>query len=169
MAKNIDLISYPFLNEEFGSVDHEVMSDFLSSVIGKILSMNTPLYEDTFWLMEMSLHLNGSVRGKLAVTDSDITKGLSIMDKYRALNKDRLSGFVLPTGCALACEYHIARGEAKKVCRNLYVMKNKGIKFDEILIDFANLITNILFVMAVEINRLNNIDEIPFVSKSYGV
>ncbi|WP_297521907.1 hypothetical protein [uncultured Clostridium sp.] len=169
MAKNIDLISYPFLNEDFGSVDHEVLSDYLSSVIGKILSMNTPLYDDTFWLMEMSLHLNGSVRGKLAVMDEDIEKGLSIMDKYRELTKERVNGFVLPTGCALACEYHIARGEAKKVCRNLYVMKNKGIKFDNILIDFANLMTNVLFVMAVEINRLNDVDEIPFVSKSYGV
>ncbi|MGL4760762.1 MAG: hypothetical protein ACRC6T_09490 [Sarcina sp.] len=169
MMKSVDLISYPFLNEEFGSVDHEVMSDFLSSVIGKILSMKTPLYDDTFWLMEMSLHLNGSVRGKLAITDEDINRGLLIMEKYRSLNKERLSGFVLPTGCSLACEYHIARGEAKKVCRNLYVMRNKGIQFDDILIDFANLITNILFVMAVEINRLNNVDEIPFISKSYGV
>lgn len=169
MAKNIDLISYPFLNEDFGSVDHEVMSDFLSSVIGRILSMDTPLYDETYWLMEMSLHMNGSVRGKLAVTEHDIKKGLSIMDKYRELNKERLKGFVLPTGCRLACEYHIARGEAKKVCRNLYVMRSKGIKFDDILIDFANLMTNLLFVMAVEVNRLNNVKEIPFVSKSYGI
>ncbi|MGL4450271.1 MAG: hypothetical protein ACRCTZ_03640 [Sarcina sp.] len=169
MCKNIDLISYPFLNEEFGSVDHEVMSDFLSSIIGRILSIGTPLYDETYWLMEMSLHLNGSVRGKLAVTKDDIKKGLSIMDKYKKLNKERLNGFVLPTGCRLACEYHIARGEAKKVCRNLYLMKNKGIKFDDILIDFANLMTNLLFVMAIEINRLEGMSEIPFISKSYGV
>lgn len=169
MLRNIDLISYPFLNEEFGSVDHEVMTDYLSSVFGRILSMDTPLYDETYWLMEMSLHLNGSIRGKLAITKDDINKGLSIMEKYKNLNKDRLNGFVLPTGCGLACEYHIARGEAKKVCRNLYLMKNKGIEFDYILIDFANLITNLLFVMALEINRLNNIDEIPFISKSYDV
>ena len=169
MAKNIDLISYPFLNEEFGSVDHEVMTDYLSSVLGRILSMDTPLYDETYWLMEMSLHLNGSIRGKLAIMQEDIDKGLFIMEKYKNLNKGRIDGFVLPTGCRLACEYHMARGEAKKVCRNLYLMKNKGIEFDYILIDFVNLMTNLLFVMALEINRLNNIKEIPFVSKSYKV
>lgn len=169
MAKNIDLISYPFLNEDFGSVDHEVLSDFLSSVLGKILSMNTPLYDETFWLMEMSLHLNGSVRGKLAITNEDIEKGLLIMSKYKELNKDRLSGFVMPTGCPLSCEYHIARGEAKKVCRNLYLIKKHGVDVPEILIDFANLMTNLLFVFSLEANRVNNVDEIEFKSKSYGV
>lgn len=169
MPKNIDLISYPFLNEDFGMVDHEVLSDFLSSVLGKILSMNTPLYDETFWLMEMSLHLNGSVRGKLAVTQQDIQKGLNILAKYKELNKDRLNGFVMPTGCPLACEYHIARGEAKKVCRNLYRVRNSGVLVDDILIDFTNLMTNILFVFSLEVNRLNGVSEMKFTSKSYGV
>ena len=168
MAKNIDLISYPFLDEDFGSTDHEVLSDFLSSVLGRILSMDTPLYEETFWLMEMTLHLNGSVRGRIAVTEADIEKGLSMLSKYREYNKDRLSGFVLPTGCRLACEYHIARGEAKKVSRNLHLVRKNGIKVDEILIDFIDLMTNILFVFSLEINRLNDIDEKVFISKSYG-
>lgn len=169
MKKNIDLISYPFLAEDYGSVDHEVMSDYLSSVLGRILSFDTPLYDETFWLMEMSLHLNGSVRGKIAIEDKDIDKGLEIMDRLRELNKDRIHGFVMPTGTRLACEYHIARGEAKKVCRNLYYMRRKGIEVPEILIDFSNLMTNLLFMFSLEVNRQNNIDEIKFISKSYNV
>ncbi|MGL4740699.1 MAG: hypothetical protein ACRC41_07825 [Sarcina sp.] len=169
MTKNIDLVSYPFLDEDFGCTDHEVLSDFLSSILGRILTMETPLYDETFWLMEMSLHLNGSVRGKLAITDIDIDKGLNLMQKYKNLNKTRLKGFVMPTGCRLAAEYHVARGESKKVTRNLHLMKAKGILVPEIVLDFSNLMTNLLFVFSLEVNRLNGVDEIPFLSKSYGV
>ncbi|MGL4991719.1 MAG: hypothetical protein ACRCYE_05320 [Sarcina sp.] len=169
MNKNIDLVSYPFLNEKFGYTDHEVLTDFLSSILGRILTMQTPLYDETFWLMEMSLHLNGSLRGRLAITENDIEKGLDLMHKYKALNKDRLNGFVLPTGCRLAAEYHVARGEAKKVTRNLYLMKNEGISVPEIILDFSNLLTNLLFLFSLEVNRLSGIDELPFSSKSYGV
>ncbi|WP_194190724.1 hypothetical protein [Clostridium chrysemydis] len=167
MGKNIDLISYPFLNEDFGYVDHEVLTDSLSSFLGRILSKNTPLKEETFWLMDRVLHLNGSLRGKIAITEKDIKEGLDILNKYRDLNKDRISSFVYPTGHPLACEYHVARGEAKKVCRNLYRIKNSGLLVPEILIDFSNLITNILFVLSLEINRRNNVEEKIFISKSY--
>lgn len=167
MSKNIDLISYPFLSEDFGYVDHEVMTDHLSSFLGRILSMNTPLEEETFWMMDKVLHLNGSLRGKMAIFSADIEHGLEILNKYRERNKERISSFVYPTGHPLACEYHVARGEAKKVCRNLYMIKNSGKEVDDILIDFSNLITNILFVFSLEINRLYNIDEKVFVSKSY--
>lgn len=167
MKKNIDLISYPFLNEDIGAVDHEVMTDYLSSILGRILSMDTPLKEETFWLMDRVLHLNGSIRGKLAITNEDIEQGLAFMTKYKELNKDRISTFVYPTGHPLACEYHVARGIAKRVCRNMYILKNRGITFDPILLDFSNLITNLLFVFSLEINRLHNVEEKPFISKSY--
>lgn len=167
MGKNIDFISYPFLKEDFGYVDHEVLTDSLSSFLGRVLSMDTPLKEETFWLMDKVLHLNGSLRGKVAITNDDIDEGLAILNKYRDLNKDRIKSFVYPTGHPLSCEYHVCRGEAKKVCRNLYNIKNSGKEVPEILLDFSNLITNILFVFSLEINRLNYIDEKVFVSKSY--
>lgn len=165
--KNIDLISYPFLNEPFGSVDHEVMTDYLSSILGKIVSLDAPLKEETFWMMDKVLHLNGSIRGKLAILDEDLVYGLNLMKKLKDLNKDRISSFVYPIGHPLACEYHIARGVAKQITRQLYILKNSGIQVPEILIDFSNLITNLLFIFSLEINRLNNIEEKIFISKSY--
>ncbi|MGL4850794.1 MAG: hypothetical protein ACRC28_18065 [Clostridium sp.] len=165
--KNIDLISYPFLNENFGSVDHEVMTDYLSSILGRILSLETPLYDETFWLMDKVLHLNGSIRGKLAITSEDIDYGLALMKKFKELNKDRISSFVYPTGHPVACEYHVARGISKQICRQLYVLKNANINVPPILIDFSNLITNLLFVFSLEVNRQNNVEEKVFISKSY--
>ncbi|OPX46068.1 ATP:cob(I)alamin adenosyltransferase [Clostridium thermobutyricum] len=167
MKKNIDLISYPFLNEDFGPVDHEVLTDYLSSILGRIYSLDTPLKEETFWLMDKVLHLNGSIRGKLAIFDSDIQYGLNLISKLKSYNKDRISGFVYPIGHPIACEYHVARGIAKRVCRNLYLLKKSGTEVPEILLDFSNLMTNLLFLFSLEVNRLNNIQEKVFISKSY--
>lgn len=167
MKKNINLISYPFLNEPFGFVDHEVATDYLSSILGRILSMGTVLYEETFWLMDKVLHLNGSLRGNLAIHNEDIEYGLNLIENLKEKNKERINGFVYPTGTPLACEYHIARGEAKKICRLLYILKNQGFIIPDILIDFTNLITNLLFLFSLEINRLSNVEEKPFISKSY--
>ncbi|MGL5649186.1 MAG: hypothetical protein ACRDDY_15190 [Clostridium sp.] len=165
--KNIDLISYPFLNENFGPVDHEVMTDYLSSILGRILSLDTPLYNETFWMMDRILHLNGSIRGKLAITQEDLDYGLNLIQKLKTLNKDRISSFVYPTGHPIACEYHVARGVSKQICRQLYLLKKANDNIPTILIDFSNLITNLLFVFSLEVNRQNNIEEKAFISKSY--
>lgn len=165
--KNIDLVAYPFLSEENSLVDHEILTDKLSSILGYILSLNTPLKEETWWLMDKVLHLNGSIRGKLAITEEDLNYGLAMYNKFKGKNASRINGFVYPTGHTIACEYHKARCEAKIVTRNLYLLRQRGIDVPEICIDFANLTANILFVFSLEVNRLNNIEEKPFESKSY--
>ena len=38
MSQNWDLIAYPFLNEKGRLVDHEVLTDTLSSTLGMICS-----------------------------------------------------------------------------------------------------------------------------------
>lgn len=166
-GKNIDLIAYPFLSEESSLVNHEILTDKLSSTLGYILSLNTPLEKETWWLMDKVLHLNASIRGKLAITEEDLNKGLAMYNLLKEKNASRINGFVYPTGHILACEYHKARCEAKIVTRNLYLLRQQGIEVPEICIDFANLTANILFVFSLEINRLNNIEEKPFKSKSY--
>lgn len=166
-TKNIDLIAYPFLSEESSLVNHEILTDKLSSLLGYILSLNTPLEKETWWLMDKILHLNASIRGKLAITEEDLKEGLTIYNSLKEKNASRISGFVYPTGHTIACEYHKARCEAKIVTRNLYLLRHQEVEVPEICIDFANLTANILFVFSLEINRLNNIEEKPFQSKSY--
>lgn len=165
--KNFDLIAYPFLSEKSSLVNHEILTDKLSATLGYILSLDTPLKEETWWLMDKILHLNGSIRGKLAITEEDLKEGLAIYNSFKEKNKHRVNGFIYPTGHTIACEYHKARCEAKIISRNLYLLKQQGINVPEICIDFANLTANILFVFSLEINRLNNIEEISFQSKSY--
>ena len=167
MEKSMDFISYPFLHEKERIVDHEVLTDELASYLGLILAMGTSLHAETEWLMDKVLHLNGSVRGMVAITPAD-TKWL--LQDYRRLKEQnlmRLDGFVYPTGHVIACHYHVARGMAKRVTRNLHLIRHSVPQSLDELIDFSELMTNYLFVCALEINRLNHIDEVRFHSKSY--
>lgn len=167
MKPDYDLISYPFLNEDSKVVDHELLTDKLSATLGHILSQNTPLEKETCWLLERVLHLNGSLRGKMAISDTDIKEGLLMYHVLKDRNKGRVINFVYPTGSSVATLYHNARCEAKLVTRNLYLIENSGVIVPQILIDFSNLTANLLFAFAIETNRLENIDEIEFISKSY--
>ena len=165
--KNWDLVSYPFLSETQKMVDHEVLTDQLASILGRIYAMPTPLKDETWWLMDRTLHLNGSVRGKNAITAKDIEEGLEMYQVLKQRNENRLTRFVYPVGHPIACEYHVARATAKKVVRNLHLMEHDGLEIDEQLIDFANLMANLLFAFSVDVNRHFDIEEIEFHSKSY--
>ncbi|MDO4924462.1 MAG: ATP:cob(I)alamin adenosyltransferase [Turicibacter sp.] len=167
MSQNWDLIAYPFLNEKSRLVDHEVLTDQLSSTLGMICSLDPPLKDETWWLMEMTLHINGSIRGRLAISEEDLVKGLDLLHVLKERNKERLNRFVYPTGHVISSWYHIARCQAKQVVRNLYLLEQEGIEIPQIVIDFSNLIANLLFAFSVEVNAVFEIDEREFVSKSY--
>ena len=63
--------------------------------------------------------------------------------------------------------YNTARGIAKRVSCNFHFIWNSLPQSLDELIEFSELMTNYLFVCALEINRLNHIDEVRFHSKSY--
>lgn len=165
--KNWDLIAYPFLNETQKLVDHEVLTDALSAKLGAIYTLDTPLKEETWWLMDAILHVNGSLRGNLAISEVEINHGLLLLKKLKEKNSDRLSRFVYPTGHPIATEYHLARCMAKQVARNLYLLQHAGHEVPQLVIDFVNLSANLLFAFSVEVNRHFGIEEVEFISKSY--
>lgn len=167
MSQNWDLIAYPFLNETGRLVDHEVLTDTLSSTLGMICSLETPLKEETWWLMEIVLHLNGSIRGRLAITEEDLNKGLALLHALKEKNKGRFNRFVYPTGHVISSWYHMARCQAKQVVRNLYLLEQEGVVIPKLVIDFANLIANLLFAFSVEVNAIFEVEEVEFISKSY--
>lgn len=167
MKKNMDFISYPFLGEKKRLVEHEMLTDELASRIGLVLSLKPHLYDETFWLMDKVYHLNGSIRGKQAIDESDLEYALQMYRGLKERNAERFKLFVYPTGHPIACQYHMARTQAKKVVRHLHILRQEGMEINQLFIDFANLVANILFGMAIETNRIQNIDEIEFISKSY--
>lgn len=169
MKKDMRYICYPFMRESASTVDFEIRTDSLTTRIGEAISLTGDIPElqrDLRYLQPMAYHLNGSVRGKIAVFAEDLEILSNLYDVYVAEVADSIGNFVLPQGTQAACTLHVCRSEAKKSVRALHKVSMER-EVPEILFDYAQLLANVLFAMAVYANRKHGVEEIPFVSKSY--
>ncbi len=167
----LDEICYPFMSEESMLCDHEVLTDGLASYLGLILSIAQErkypekLCTDLEWLTEMVLHLNGSLRGRLAIFKEDLDRLYEVYYYYR--NNIKVGGFTLPTGSYMSCQINIARHKAKEVVRLFNKINREETEVPQILFSFSNLLANLLFVLSCYVNDLDRMENKPFVSKSY--
>lgn len=166
----IDFVSYPFLKEQYGSCDHELLTDRLASELA-LISNKLQLYprekELIDWLVIQIYHVNGSIRGNIAITEEDIVFIHKKYVFYKEQTKDIISGFLLPTGCEIACLLHLARCSGKQIVRNMHKTEQSGLSVDIKLYDFMNVFSNLMFVLAVYINKCEEYIEKEFISKSY--
>ncbi|MCM3240220.1 hypothetical protein M3685_17325 [Heyndrickxia oleronia] len=169
VKKDLRYLCYPFMRESASTVDFEIRTDSLTTRIGQAASLTKDIpivYEDLMYLLPMAYHLNGSVRGKLAISEVDLNRLSSMYDFYVAETDGRIDRFVLPQGTAAACALHVCRSEAKKSVRALHKVSLER-EVPDILFNYTNLLANVLFYMAVYVNKDKGVDEIQFVSKSY--
>lgn len=153
-------------------VDYEIQTDSLTTRIGVVLAALRDneacqvVIEDLQAIQPLIYHLNGSVRGKLAITEQDLQALSDRYDYYVDQVWDVIKQFLLPQGCEVGALLHVCRSEAKKSYRALHKVSEER-EVPEILFDFLGLLANVFFVMAVYTNRQHCVEEIPFVSKSY--
>ncbi|ANU28535.1 hypothetical protein [Planococcus versutus] len=169
MKKDMRFLCYPFMRESAATVDFEIRTDSLTTRIGEALSLTKDIeviQRDLQILQPMAYHLNGSVRGKVAIQDEDLQMLSNMYDYYVNFTRDKIGNFVLPQGTHAACVLHVCRSEAKKSVRALHKVSVER-DVPEILFNYAHLLANVLFTMAVYVNQHHGVEEIPFVSKSY--
>ncbi|MGM9923836.1 MAG: hypothetical protein ACI35R_06265 [Bacillus sp. (in: firmicutes)] len=169
--KDFRFMCYPYMRESASTVDYEIQTDSLATQIGLAASLTkeyTALNSDLLYLTKMAYHLNGSARGNVAITAEDLQRLSDMYDSYLEEVKESIETFVLPQGTIAACVLHTCRSEAKKSVRALHKVSLEK-KVDKRLFDYAHLLANVLFVMAVYVNKQENVAEIPFISKSYPV
>lgn len=158
------------MREKISLVDYEIRTDSLTTRIGAVipaLDKNAQVVIDDLRIIQpLAYHCNGSVRGKLAITEEDLAWLSERYDFYISEVGERIREFVLPQGCEAAVRLHIARSEAKKSYRALHKVSLER-EVPDLLFDYLGLLANVLFVMAVYVNKVNGIEEIPFISKSY--
>lgn len=171
-GKNLDELCYPFIYETSWLCDYEVATDELCSHIGLVLALLPAGCEDIAAdldrLQPLAFHLNGSIRGRLAVAEADIGWLHERLGRYKAETRDRVNGFVLPRGPLPVPQLHLARSAAKKAIRLMVRLEQEGIAVPGILPRLANLMCNFFFVLALAVNRRLACRETPFLSKSYG-
>lgn len=166
-----DELCYPFIYETSHLCDFEIATDELCTHIGGILAVLPDTFNDIASdldkLQPMIYHMNGSIRGKLAVQEEDIQWLLERYQHYQSLTKDGIDGFVLPRGPVPIPHLHLARSAAKKAIRLMVRIDEEGKHVPDILHRFCNLVCNFCFVLTLYINKRTGNKEIPFISKSY--
>ncbi|GAA4898833.1 ATP--cob(I)alamin adenosyltransferase [Ferrimonas pelagia] len=166
---------YPFIFETGPSCDFEIQTDELCSLVGNAVAhLERELAGDPLLVelkgelqrtQELVFHLNGSVRGRLAVFEPDLDWMKQRYDHHNAYGE--VAGFVLPTGTPAVMALHLCRSGAKKSIRQLVRCEQAGLEIDPILLRLANLLTNYFFCLTVRVKAHLGLEEVPFVSKSY--
>lgn len=163
--------AYPFLCDDREDLrcDFELMTDEMASLTGLLRAQvhDEILKEELLWLCELIYHMNPTLRTHLTVTEEE-TKRLA--DAVERLNKqcgERCKRFVLTVGCEAACTAHLLRVQGKKLVRLLYHHLNQGHEVPNLLIDLANLLSGYFFFLAMKLNELEGVEEIPYISRNY--
>lgn len=169
--KDFRFMCYPYMRESISTVDFEIRTDSLTTRIGLAASLTkdiSVIYNDLLYLCDMGYNLNGSVRGRIGITQEDLNRLSTMYDFYREQVKESIETFVLPQGTTAACVLHTCRSEAKKSVRALHKVSTEQ-KIPRILFDYTHLLANVFFVMAVYVNKLHGVEEIPHISICYDV
>ncbi|MCR4669487.1 MAG: ATP--cob(I)alamin adenosyltransferase, partial [Clostridia bacterium] len=66
-----------------------------------------------------------------------------------------------------ACEAHVLRVDAKGLVRMLYRAREGGLEFSDRVIDFASIVADYFFMLALWLNKEDGVPEIPFESRNY--
>ena len=173
LSKNWDEVCYPFIHQSSYLCDFEVTTDELCALIGSAIASipdeMQDIRQDLEDLQPLAFHINGSIRGHLAVTEDDQQWLLTKLRHYRAEVGEREHVFVLPRGTAPVPQLHLARSAAKKAIRCMVRIEEEGKKeIPDVLPRMCNTLCNLFFLMTLAVNQRRGIEEIPFVSKSYG-
>lgn len=167
-----DELCYPFIYETSSLCDFEVVTDELCGHVGMALSAlpeaMADLAADLDRLQPLVFHVNGSIRGRLAITENDIAWLHDRLAHYRAEVRDRIDGFVLPRGTSPVPQLHLARAAAKKAIRLMVRIEQEGKTVPMVLPRLCNLMCNFFFTLTLIINKRRGVAETPFISKSYG-
>lgn len=166
MSMDYRYMAYPFLKEESRMCDYEVATDELTSMIGYAIHLVKHV-DELPDMVEVIYHLNGSIRGQLAIDESDLGFWNAVYDRYVGLVGE-IHYFVLPMGCLGASYLHILRSKIKSVLRIAYAIDREEKKVSPLILDLLNVLSNLLFYMCLHENACEGVTEVKFGSKSYG-
>lgn len=171
-SRNWDEVCYPFIHETSYLCDFEVVTDELCALVGSAWSAMpesmSDIKHDLHLIQPLAFHINGSIRGRLAVGEEDQQWLLARLAYYRECVGKREDIFILPRGSGPIAHLHQARSAAKKAIRCMVRVEQEGKPIPEILPRMCNVLCNLFFLMTLAINVRTGVAEVPFVSKSYG-
>lgn len=170
---DIDELCYPFIYEHSSVCDFEILTDELCTLVGLAGTacddQNTDIAEDLFALQPKMFDLNGSIRGKCAISEDDIQHLKGRYHYFLSLLTGEKKVFVLPRGKGACLPLHQARSVSKKAIRMLVKAEKEGSEIPDTLHRYANLLTNYFFALTLVINQRAGIEEPEYTSNNYNL
>lgn len=163
--------AYPFLYDKADDLrcDFEILTDEIASTVGLLRSQisDSSLRDELSKINELIYHTNPSLRTTFTVTDDEINWLTNKIESYGEEVKERFNKFVLPEGGVSACHAHILRTKCKALVRLLHRHECNGNNIDDRIYNIANLLSGYFFLLALKLNKDENIYESEFVSRNY--
>ncbi|CAM2947796.1 cobalamin adenosyltransferase [Vibrio rarus] len=166
---NIDELAYPFIFEDSPLCDFEILTDELCTLTGLAISNidHSEIRQSLEALQPKIFHLNGSIRGKNGIFETDIQQLAKQYHQFRDLVEDDQKRFVLPRGTGPVILLHQCRSLSKKVVRQLVLVEKSGKTVPPTLPRFSNLLVNYYFALTRVLNQEMNIAEPEYISINY--
>ena len=164
-------LAYPFLYDKSESLhcDYEILTDEISSTIGLLRAFikDDNLRNELSKINELVYHLNASLRTFVSVTDDELNWLYERTKTYEKEVKGLFQKFVLPEGGVAGSYCHVIRTKCKALVRLIHRHKEQGNNVDDIILDFANLLSGYFFILALKINKDEGLEETEFISRNY--
>jgi len=166
--------AYPFLSDKYDDLrcDYELATDHLTSKTGQLRALcidDKDLYDQLAMIGDLIYHANACLRTPNSVTREEVDNIVSIVDSLNEQYKDSVGAFTLPQGSFRACLAHELRVDAKSLVRLMYRHNHQGHEVDPILFDLFNILSGYYFMLSLKLNIVDDVEEIPFISRNYKV
>lgn len=167
-----DEMSYPFIYEASALCDFEILTDELCTVTGMAISACDDVDKDIRHMLEtlqpLLFDLNGSVRGRCAITEETIAQSKQWLSQLRLAQPEKTAAFVLPRGRGVVVNLHYCRSLCKKATRALVRADQEGTEVPPTLPRYCNVLTNLFFEMTQVINHRRGVVQPEYRSSNYG-
>lgn len=163
--------AYPFLCDAPDDLrcDFEIMTDKAASLTGLLRACvnDETLRAELLTICELIYHANPTLRTRMTVTQEEVNWLEARARELREQTKGRCEKFVLTQGSRAGCLAHVLRVMGKELTRLLYRWEQSGHPVEPLLYDFTNLLSGYFFALALKLNELDGVDEIPYTSRNY--
>lgn len=161
--------AYPFLSDGSDNLrcDFELLTDEMASAAGLLRAQveDEALGAELLWVCGLIYDINPTLRTRLTVTGEEVARLAAAVERLE--NENTVRGFVLPQGCQAACTAHLLRVKGKCLVRLLYRHMQQGHTVPPLLVDACNLLSAYFFLLALKLNTLAGVAEIPYTSRNY--
>lgn len=163
--------AYPFLSDADDDLrcDFEIATDRLASQTGMLRACcpEDELQQELLVIEDLIYHFNPTLRTFFSLTEGEVQLVAQMIDALRAKTPTLDGPFVLPSGSYRASLAHVLRTDAKALVRLIYRHLQRGGTLVDQGVDFANLLSGYFFHLALYLNHLDGVTEIPYTSRNY--